>query len=130
MIGKNVEHAQPVFDPPAGRNSLAEDDLLTLVMQAGTKDEARVRLRHDRPSGEATRYLGHIFLRVSAIDAERVQFHQLATVIFVQSRPARRYRISIGILSDRWFNLTQEVVEVIEHRRALRRGDEQLFKFS
>src|SRR5271168_5558602 len=39
----------------------------------------------DGPAGEAARYFGDVFLRVAAVNAEGVQFHQLAAVIFIQT---------------------------------------------
>ena len=47
----------------------------------------------NRPPGERTRHFGHVFLRVAAIDAQRVQLHQLAAVVFVQSTRARLGRL-------------------------------------
>src|SRR5688572_28249037 len=38
----------------------------------------------DRPTGERSSHFNNILLRISAVDAERVQFHQLACVVFVQ----------------------------------------------
>ena len=42
----------------------------------------------NRPAGERTRHLGHVLLRVAAVHAERVQLHQLAAVVLVQSLSA------------------------------------------
>ena len=39
----------------------------------------------DGPTGKAARDFLHIFLRVTTIDAERVQLHQLARVVFVDA---------------------------------------------
>ena len=39
----------------------------------------------DRPSGEAFCDLDDVLLRVAAVDAERVQFHQLAGVVLVDA---------------------------------------------
>src|SRR5437867_5531042 len=41
--------------------------------------------RNNRPSGKTPRYFLHIFLRIPAIDAQRVQLHQLARVIFIDA---------------------------------------------
>ena len=37
------------------------------------------------PAGEAAGHFGYVLLGVSAIDAEGVQFHQLAAVVFIQA---------------------------------------------
>ena len=37
------------------------------------------------PAGEYAGDFGHIFLGITAVDSERVQFHQLAAVILVES---------------------------------------------
>src|SRR5215211_5082910 len=43
--------------------------------------------REDRPAGEGARHLLHVLLRVAALDAERVQLHQLARVVLVDAAP-------------------------------------------
>ena len=43
----------------------------------------------DRPAGERARHFGDVLLRVAAVDAERVQLHQLAAVVLVQPASAR-----------------------------------------
>src|SRR5579884_3666142 len=61
----------------------------------------------DGPPGENARYLSHVLLRVAAVDTERVQFHQLAAVIFVQTtaRPGvLRVRISMRAVRGRKIN--------------------------
>src|SRR4029453_10863112 len=85
----------------------AEHDLRPPVLNLGPEDElAGAALRHalretsdasvlslhqnlprraDTPSGERPRDLDHVLLCVTAIDAERVQFHELAGVILIQT---------------------------------------------
>ena len=96
----------------------------------------------DRPAGERARHLGDVLLRVAAVDAERVQLHQLARVVLVQpARRAwrcrragiagmagverRRRRAHRGRACGRSVG-AHPVVEIEEHRRALRRRLEQI----
>ena len=56
------------------------------LVAVGVEFETSAALRAlDGPAGEDARYLRYVCLGVAAIDAERVQFHQLAGVVFVQS---------------------------------------------
>ena len=94
----------------------------------------------DRPAGERARDLGDVLLRVAAVDAERVQLHQLAAVVLVQAlrrvrvrgaearhREARRRTMSQRCrASMRPSDRAHPVVEIEEHRRALRRRAEQV----
>src|SRR5215213_6683519 len=103
-MGQDVEHRQTVFHSTACGNLVTEDGLLTVVMKSGVKEEragsSTTRFTHHRvhcrgaaarledgPTRKATRYLLHVFLRVAAIHAERVQLHQLACVVFVDAAP-------------------------------------------
>jgi len=69
--------------------------------------------RDHRPAGENTREGRHVILRITAIDAERVQLQDFAREIFVEpalvALPGARAR------SDRL-----KIVEIDEHRRMLR----------
>jgi len=65
--------------------------------------------RAEGPAGEDTRQRRDVSLRVAAVDAERVQLHQLACVVFVEAAAARTGRRTAG------------VVQVMQHRRMPRR---------
>src|SRR5437764_1371448 len=102
MMGQNVEHHQSIFDSAASRNLMTQDDLLTVVMHASIEEEraglaschlaqhpihgyaATARLE-DGPTSEATRDFLHVFLRVTTINSEGMQLHQLARVVFVDA---------------------------------------------
>src|ERR1035438_3486207 len=91
----------------------------------------------ESPSGENFGHFGDIVLGVATVDAERVQFHQLAPVIFVEAAGRLFARLAVGtILWDRWIAAAllgdsdsrlrigahaEPVVEIEHHRRALRR---------
>src|SRR5439155_10649761 len=102
----------------------AEDGLLAAVVHERTEDEARgVARTVDRPARERARHLGDVLLRVAAVDAERVQLHQLARVVLVEAgalaaigpEPRREVR-----------SRAEPVVEVKEHRGMRRRPTEQV----
>src|ERR1700686_3940858 len=102
MMRDDIQDHQAVLYSSAGGNLVAQHNLFAVVMHAGSENEfsrefARIpshqssrcrasaaRLK-DGPASEATRNFLHVFLCVSAINAERVQFHQLARVIFVDA---------------------------------------------
>ena len=89
MRREHVEHALALVLAVSGREALAEDDLLARVVHLRPEDEPAALLRTiDGPAGQRARHFDDVFLRVAAVDAERVQFHQLAAVVLVQA--ARR----------------------------------------
>src|SRR5262245_23152932 len=132
MLRQDVERSQPVFDPAAGGDAGSDYRLFAAVVYARPECESPVARRADRPAREAPRDLDHVFLGVPAVDSERVQLHQLARIIFIQPRASRlRQRIAVGVELRRrrgLLHLTQEVVEVVEHRRALRHCRKQVFE--
>ena len=71
---------------PAGIDPVPQYHLWIRVMQTLVEPELRVALRlPNGPPGEAARHFDHVLLRISAIDAQRMQFHQLAAVVFIQA---------------------------------------------
>ena len=86
MPRQNIEHHLSVFHAAAGGNLHAQHGLLAFVVNAIVVNEfaATVRLS-DGPPGETAGYFDDVLLRVSAIDAQSVQLHQLARVVFVQA---------------------------------------------
>ena len=67
----------------------------------------------DRPTGERARDLDDVLLRIATVDAECVQLEQLAGVVLVEA--ARGAEV---------------VVEVVQHRRAVRDRAEQVAEFA
>ena len=91
MVRQNFEHLQPVAHAAARGNGDAEHVLLAFVVHPLVEFEIRRPLRFaDRPSGKAARDFSDVLLRVAAIDAQRVQFHQLAAVVLIQALPGFR----------------------------------------
>src|SRR5215204_1317398 len=102
MMGQDIEYRQPVFDSTARGDLVTEDGLLTIIMHTRVEEEragvptsrfihhrvhngsATARLKNG-PTGKASRHFLHVFLCVTAIDAECVQFHQLTRVVFIDA---------------------------------------------
>src|SRR6185369_12853165 len=110
VMGQDVEHRQPVFDSTTGWDLVTENCLLPVVMHARVEEErtgisatgfthhrihgrsATARLK-DGPASKAARYFLHVFLCVTAIDAECVQLHQLARVVFIDAASLSLWRL-------------------------------------
>src|SRR5262249_32260756 len=78
------------------------------------------------PAGQATSNLLDVALRVAAVNAKGVQFHELTGVVFIESPAAvvgaahpRGRRVGIG---------AQPIVEIKEHRWTLRRSEQEIAK--
>src|SRR5688572_10431609 len=107
MRREDVEYLLAVGLSAAGLDDVAEHDLLPGIVDARLEDEAPAAFHPtapsprggapglprvlDRPARERARDFGHVLLRIAAVDAERVQLHQLAAVVLVESsaRPGR-----------------------------------------
>ena len=112
MTRELVEHLFPVLDAASGLERVAEHPLDAAIVGLLVEDEAaRLARLPQRPSRERARDVDDVLLRVAAVDAERVQLHQLAAVVFIQPSAA-----------------AQPVVEIEEHRRALRDRTEKIAK--
>src|SRR6185369_7200821 len=111
-----VEHFQSVIHSAAAGNLVTENDLLAVVMRARIEEERAGRSTchfvaasvhcagicicstawlEDGPAGETSRDFLHVFLRVTTVDAECVQLHQLARVVFVD---ATAWSLLLGLL--------------------------------
>src|SRR4051812_45721939 len=86
MMGHDVEHLFAVLHSAARRDLHTQERLLAVVMYAGIEQEFAAALGVlDRPPGEASCCFGDVGLRVSTVDAERVEFEQLTAVVFIQA---------------------------------------------
>ena len=126
MTSQDVDDLDAVLFTAAGGNRLAQDDLLLAIVHR------RIELKLgnpvgvvDRPAGERARDGDDVGLRVAAVDAERVQLHQLAAVVLVEPRTPRvgRETSARDLLARR---LRLPVVEVEQHRRVASRGQQQV----
>src|SRR5207245_10772490 len=94
------------------------------------------------PSCENPRDLSDIFLSVAAVDSERVQFHKLAPIVFIQAgtpslallynqrtvscAPSIAFRHSVRNIGVR--SHAEPIIQVEEHRRALRSEERRVGK--
>src|SRR2546421_5598956 len=127
MRCQNVQHAFTVRDAAARQNLVTEDDFLAVVMQSRTiEKQALLVWLLDGPTAEATRDFLYVLLRVSAIDTERVQLHQLAGIIFIKAavRPCR----FVSLCRIRTRHARSPVVEIKKHCRRVRGRAEQISK--
>src|SRR5690606_17896557 len=75
------------------REPLAKNLFFAGIVHHGPEHEsATIWTIGNRPTGERARNLDDILLRVATIDAECVQFHQLACVVLVETTSTRCLR--------------------------------------
>ena len=98
-LGAEVVPRRIEFEGAARADTAAATAALSLRRIAGV----------DADAGQDARQLLHVLLRVAAIDAQRVQLHQLARVVLID--------VAGGILG---------VVQVLQHRRMLERRQHQV----
>src|SRR6185503_2951306 len=147
MMRKDVEHHQAVFDSAPRRNLVAQHDLLAVVVNTLVEEE-RTRIAtcafthhrihcgstaawlEDGPTRKTSRDFLHVFLRVATIDAECVQFHQLARVVLIDTASLSLWLLfctqllqqTTSAIRIRVWTDTLKVIEIEQHRRALRRA--------
>ena len=101
-------------------------------MSFGIKHESPTLVEWlDRPAGKDPGHLSHIILAIAAIDTERVQLHQFAAIVFIESPRSglrRLPRLHTGGLRVR--PNAEPVVEVEEHRRTLGHRPQQVAELS
>ena len=51
------------------------------------RSRARTPRSNDGPTRETARDFLHVLLRIAAVDAERVQLHQLTRIVFINAAP-------------------------------------------
>ena len=103
---QNVEHHQSILLSSARGNLVAKHNLFTVIVgqgskakrpgvltqhfqstpvHAGIRRDSGAARRYDCPTGKAPRHFLHVLLRVTALNPEGVQLHQLTRVIFVDA---------------------------------------------
>ena len=107
---------------------LAEEMLVAIVVTRGIEHEPTARNRQrvwprEPPAGQDARQRDDIVLRVAAIGAERVQFHQLARIVFVDPSLAAVQALAAG-------SGVLRVVEIEQHRRVVRGRAEKIAETS
>ena len=124
--GEDIEYTLAVLLAAATVDPMPQDHLLAVIMNPRLELEASALPGHfNRPTGECAGYVLHVLLGVAAVHAERMQFHELAGVIFVE--PARRPTSPVLPVLVR--RRTLPVIEVEEHRRTVGRRAKQVSKF-
>ena len=121
---------------------VAEPGLVALIVAPFVKREGLIAAHQGAlligPAGEHARQFRHVFLAVAAVHAQRVQFHQLARVVFIQparlglGRIRRHHRnqraaplaggVAVGIGDPGG----EVIIEVVQHGRMLRRRPQQV----
>src|SRR5438034_3093015 len=109
---------------------MTEDYLFFAVMHAGIEPELLIFAQiEDGPTRERARYSNDVVLRVASVNTHRVEFHQLAPVVFIESRlPSRSpgcRRRNREIIAR---GLRLPVVQVKEHRRMARCRQEHVLE--
>src|SRR5216117_1209051 len=90
MFGQNIENLFAVVLSAASLDAMAEYGLFAGVVDPGIEPEAGALPRIlDRPSCEGARHLCHVLLRIPAVHAQSMQFHQLTPVVFVEASLVR-----------------------------------------
>ena len=145
IVRQEVQHFQS-FLLTVLLDAMSEHDFVAGLVHARLEAEVPTFIRLlQRPTGEHLGNLGDIFLRVAAVYAESVQLQQLAAVVFVQAAgmlvlPPRSRRTIIQTApitalvrrdAERDVRVrpdAQPVVEIEQHRRALRGRHQQVFE--
>src|SRR5450830_2030524 len=109
----------------ASRNDSAEKLLVARIVTPWTENEGGIvciifHLAHsDGPAAEDARQRNYVGLAIAAIDAQRMQLHQFARIVFVESFEAAFGLRRIGAAAE-------PVIEVVEHGRMMGDGTQQL----
>src|SRR5262245_21375095 len=113
MFTENINDALAVTDA-AGIDFMSQNYFLAAIMLPRPEQELTAQLWSvNGPASERARHFLHVPLCVAAVNAEGVQFHQLAGVVFVDAFDGRR----------------EMVIKVEKHRGALRRCHQQILEF-
>src|SRR5665213_3793022 len=82
---QQIEHFLPIPDA-SGLDLMAEHGLGIWIVKPLVEPELRIASRRaNRPASEALGHFNDILLRISAIDAQGVQFHQFPAIVFVKA---------------------------------------------
>src|SRR2546430_7330134 len=144
MSSEQVQHFASFFFA-IGFDAVSENDLVARLVHTLFESKAAALFGLlQSPSGENSRDLSDIFLSVAAVDSERVQFHKLAPIVFIQAgtpslallynqrtvscAPSIAFRHSVRNIGVR--SHAQPIVQIEQHRRTLRSRDQQVLKFS
>src|SRR5215475_6674459 len=85
MMCQDLDDLKPVLLTAARGDLVSENRFFAEIVHERCKHKLRLFGIGHRPSGETTRDGDHISLRVAAIYAKCVEFHDFATVVLVQA---------------------------------------------
>src|SRR5262249_57010363 len=113
------EPGLPFRNAAAAENLVAEHECVTVIVQSRTMEKHSLLVRLlNGPTRATGRDVLNIALRVTAIDAEGAQLHQLARVGFIQTAVDSR---GLGVSRRiRTWHARAPAVDVEEHPRRLR----------
>src|SRR5947199_8799025 len=84
MSSEQVQHFSSFFFA-IRFDAVSENDLVARLVHTLFESKAALLGLFQCPSCENPRDLSDIFLSVAAVDSERVQFHKLAPIVFIQA---------------------------------------------
>src|SRR5215813_12801646 len=106
---------------------MAENDLFLSIVSSRIELKLGVLERIvNRPTRKSARYRNHILLGIASVHAQRVQFHQLARIVLIETGPPYPLRHDHVIARD----LRLPVIEVIQHRGMTGRRQKHVFEMS
>src|SRR5262245_3330076 len=112
MMREYVQYCQAIFHSTPRGNLVAQHCLLAVVMSARIKEESscastcslttqqrisccRTSTRLENcPAGKTTRDLLNVLLCVTAINTQRMQLHQFASIVLIDSSPLLYRRLT------------------------------------
>src|SRR5262245_9170611 len=89
MMSKDIDHIKPILFAATAGMSVPKYVFVLSIMEGRIELELSIfRLIKDRPASKSARDRDYVLLRIPSIDTERMQFQQLARIVFVEARPA------------------------------------------
>src|SRR6185369_11051102 len=107
----------------------AEEEFARWTIHAELREAPVAGFAADRPAGDGLGEGGDVRLRVTAVDAERVQLEDLARQVLVDVEFAPTLRIAAALQKTRGARIRADrrlVVEVQQHRRVLLDREQQI----
>src|SRR5262245_30916895 len=85
MVGQNVDHGLAITDT-AGIDFVTENEFFSVIVHPWTEHELAAQLRPvNGPARKGPRHFLDVLLRIAAVNTQRVQFHQLPSVILIDT---------------------------------------------
>src|SRR4051812_17699309 len=88
MMREDVDHIESILFATAGWKRVAQNQLFLTVVSRRIEVVFGILGEIEyRPAGESARDIGNILLRISTIDANGMEFHEFAAIVFVDTGP-------------------------------------------